>query len=134
MGIRRAREAHRVIMRDLIEKNLSRAIDAQVVDALLKSYEKITARFRAGDIDGALTHAGKFVENTLRAVEHIRTGMAPAEIKSPSQTIKEIEKDQSLPEGLRLLIPRIAHAMIYDIRSKRGALLRLGLIGPGLNP
>src|SRR2546421_4875890 len=110
------------MMRDLIFNNLSRSIDPPVVAALLHSYEKVTARFRAGDLDALLSEAGKFVENTLRAVEHIRTGAAPAEIKAPSQTVKEIEKDQRLPEGLRILIPRIAHAMIYDIRSKRGAI------------
>jgi hypothetical protein len=109
-------------MRDLISRNLSASIDPSVVDGLLSSYEKLLARFRKGDLDGSLSQAGKFVENVLRAVEFIRMGVAPAEIKAPSQTVKEIEKDNSLPEALRLLIPRIAHAMIYDIRSKRGAI------------
>jgi hypothetical protein len=82
----------------------------------------IRSKFRRGDLDGCLGEAGKFVEHTLRAVEHIRTGTAPAEIKSAQQTVKEIEKDASLPEALRILMPRIAHAMIYDIRSKRGGM------------
>jgi hypothetical protein len=109
-------------MRDLIITNLSSAIDPQVVTALLGSYEKLTARFRKGDLDGSLAEAGKFVEHTLRALEFIRTGVTPKEIKAPQQTVKEIEKAQNLPEGLRLLIPRIAHSMIYDVRSKRGAI------------
>jgi DNA-binding transcriptional ArsR family regulator len=109
-------------MRDLILKNLSLAIDPKVVIALLASYENLTARVRRGDLDAALGEGGKFVEHTLRAVEFIRTGVAPPEIKAPHQTVKDIEKDTKLPEGLRLLIPRIAHAMIYDIRSKRGAI------------
>ncbi|MBX9823782.1 MAG: hypothetical protein K2Y27_02185 [Xanthobacteraceae bacterium] len=89
---------------------------------LVAGYEKLTSKYRGGDLEGCLSEAGKFVENTLRAVEHIRTGVAPPEIKAPLQTVKEIEKDQKLPEGLRVLIPRIAHAMVYDIRSKRGAI------------
>lgn len=109
-------------MRDLILKNLSATVDTRVVEQLLDSYEKLVARFRGGDLDGSLSEAGKFVEHTLRAVEYIRTGSAPVEIKSPQQTVKEIEKDQKLPEALRLLVPRIVHAMIYDIRSKRGAI------------
>lgn len=34
----------------------------------------------------------------------------------------EIEKDASLRESVRRLIPHIAQGMVYDIRSKRGAL------------
>jgi hypothetical protein len=109
-------------MRDLISKSLSTRIDPKVVEALLHSYEILVTRYQKRDLDSSLGAAGKFVEHTLRAVECIRTGVAPAEIKAPQQTIKEIEKDQGLPEGLRVLIPRIAHSMIYDIRSKRGAI------------
>lgn len=103
-------------------KNLSLAIDPKVVTGLLASYENLTARVRRGDLDAALAEAGKYVEHTLRAIEFIRSGAAPNEIKAPHQTVKDIEKDTRLPEGLRILIPRIAHAMIYDIRSKRGAI------------
>jgi hypothetical protein len=67
-------------------------------------------------------YATPFVEHTLRAIEFIRTGTAPNEIKSAQQTVKDIEKDTGLPQGLRLLVPRIAHSMIYDVRSKRGAI------------
>jgi hypothetical protein len=109
-------------MRELILHNLSVAIEAEVAGSLLASYETVVARHRKGDLDGCLGEAGKFVEHTLRAVEYLRTGKAPAEIRSAQQTIKDIEKDQSLPEALRVLVPRIAHAMIYDIRSKRGAI------------
>jgi hypothetical protein len=109
-------------VRDLILASLSSAIEPKVAEALLASYEALMSRLRKGDLDGALSVAGKFVEHTLRALEFIRTGIAPTEIKAPQQTVKEIEKAQNLPEGLRVLIPRIAHSMIYDVRSKRGAL------------
>jgi hypothetical protein len=109
-------------MRDLIRKNLSASVDPGVVDALITSYENLVAKFQKGDLDGCLGAAGKFVEHALRAVEYVRTGTAPLEIKSPQQTIKDIEKDHSLAETLRILMPRIAHAMIYDVRSKRGAI------------
>jgi hypothetical protein len=36
--------------------------------------------------------------------------------------VREIEKAAALPESLRLLIPRVVQAMVYDIRSKRGAV------------
>jgi hypothetical protein len=109
-------------MRGLILQSLAAHIDPKVVDALLDSYEKLVMRCQKEDLDGCLGAAGKFVEHALRSAEYIRTGTAPPEIKAPQQTVKELEKAHSLPEGLRLLIPRIAHAMIYDVRSKRGAI------------
>lgn len=109
-------------MRDTIEKNLSGSIEPDVVRALLGSYEKVVVEYRAGAIEECLTQAGKFVEHTLRAVEFLRTGSAPREIRNAAETVKLIEKDKSLPESLRLLIPKVAHAMIYEIRSKRGAV------------
>jgi hypothetical protein len=51
-----------------------------------------------------------------------RTGTVPVEIKSPAQTAKVLENDTKPPEPLRILIPRIALAMVYDVRSKRGAV------------
>lgn len=109
-------------MRDSIEKNLGGHIDPSVVRALLSSYEKVVVEYRAGGIEECLTQAGKFVEHTLRAVEFLRTGTAPREIRNAAETVRLIEKDKSLPESLRLLIPKVAHSMIYEIRSKRGAV------------
>ena len=109
-------------MRETIAKNLSTAIDAAVVSSLLTSYGALIAEYRKGDLDACLINAGKFVEHTLRAIEHIRTGVAPAEIKNPASVVQHIEKDRNLPESLRLLVPRVAYAMVYEIRSKRGAV------------
>jgi hypothetical protein len=109
-------------MRDAVVANLSTAIDAKVSSALVDTYVRLVAEFRKGDVESCLGAAGKFVEHTLRGIEFMRTGVAPAEIKSASATIKEIEKDTRLAEPIRLLIPRVAYAMIYDIRSKRGAV------------
>lgn len=109
-------------MRDTIEKNLSANIDPEVVRALLNSYQKVVVEYRAGGIEECLTQAGKFVEHALRAVEFLRTGTAPHEIRNAAETVKLIKKDKSLPESLSLLIPKVAHSMIYEIRSKRGAV------------
>lgn len=108
-------------MKDDLIKNLASAIDIRVVKDLVKTYERLVAKHRAGDAEGALTSAGKFVEHTLRAVEFIKTGSAPAEIKSPAATARALENMTALSDSLRFLIPRVACAMIYDMRSKRGA-------------
>ena len=109
-------------MRDVIVQNLFGAIDPVIVAQLVETYERVISKFRTGDLDGCLVTAGKFVEHTLRAIEFIRVGAAPREIKSPAETIKQIEKDRNLPEPIRILIPRIAYSMIYELRSKRGAV------------
>lgn len=110
------------MMRDAVIKNLAAAIEPGVAAALVGSYEKLVSSFRRGDLDGCLTTAGLFVEHALRAVEFVRTGTAPPEIKSVSATVKAIEADPKLPDSLRYLIPRVAYAMIYEIRNKRGAV------------
>lgn len=109
-------------MDDQILTDLSSAIDHEIAKDLLNSYIDLVTRYRKGDIDGCLSASGKFVENTLRAVEYIRTGKVLKEIKNASRTKTAIENDTSLPEPLRILVPRVAQAMIYDIRSKTGAV------------
>jgi hypothetical protein len=109
-------------VRNDVERNLASKIDSRVVTDILSAYEGLIQKHRALDAEAALTRAGKFVEHVFRALEFIRTGIAPAEIKSPAQTAKLLEGDTSLPESIRMLIPRIALAMVYDVRSKRGAV------------
>lgn len=108
-------------MKAEIIQNLSTRIDRSVVVALVENYQAIIAEYRKGRSEECLNHSGKFVEHTLRALEGIRTGSYPKEIKSVTATIKALEGDTSLPESLRILVPRIASAMIFDVRSKRGA-------------
>lgn len=109
-------------MREDLERNLGSKIDPRVVADVLNAYEGLIQKHRALDAEAALTRAGKFVEHVFRALEYIRIGVAPAEIKSPAQTAKQLEGDTSLPESIRMLVPRIALAMVYDLRSKRGAV------------
>ncbi|MDB5598293.1 MAG: hypothetical protein JWN71_337 [Xanthobacteraceae bacterium] len=109
-------------MREELERNLASKIDARVVADVLNAYEGLIQKHRALDAEAALTRAGKFIEHVFRALEFIRTGTAPAEIKSPAATAKQLEIDTKLPESIRILIPRIALAMVYDLRSKRGAV------------
>ncbi|MEQ9692304.1 MAG: hypothetical protein RLO48_21530 [Bauldia litoralis] len=109
-------------MREDLERNLASKIAPLVVADILNAYEGLIQKHRALDAEASLTRAGKFVEHVFRGLEYIRTGTAPAEIKSPAATSKLLESDTSLPESIRMLIPRIALAMIYDVRSKRGAV------------
>jgi hypothetical protein len=109
-------------MRDAIISDLATKVPASLASELVEAYEQLVAKHRSGDLEAALTKAGRFVEHTLRFIEHIRTGTAPKEIKHPAETMKLIEKDNALPEPLRVLIPRVAHGMAYNLRSKRNAV------------
>lgn len=109
-------------MRANLIADLSSQIDQAIVSDLIDSYEKLLEKHKSGDLQGALTHGGRFVENTLRAIEFIRTGSVLSEIKSVSTTIQQLENKTTLNESLRLLIPRAAYGMIYNLRSKRDAV------------
>jgi hypothetical protein len=108
-------------VRALVLASLKRGFDPTVAEDVLAGYDKVLGEFRKGDAEAALNAAGKFVEHVLRAIEGVRTGVVPIEIKSVSATIKAIEADGKLFEPLRILVPRIASAMLFDVRSKRGA-------------
>lgn len=109
-------------MRDAIIRDLAAAIDPKVATDLVDSYEKLVTSFRRGDLDNCLRTSGLFVEHALRAVEFIRTGSAPPEIKSVAGTVKAIEGDATLGDSLRYLVPRVAQMAVYEVRSKRGAV------------
>jgi hypothetical protein len=109
-------------MRQQIISDLATHIDKAVAKDLVDSYEQVVSRHSRLDVEGCLVAAGRFVENTFRALEFIRTGVAPKEIKSPSATARALEAATNLNEAVRLLIPRVALAMVYEVRSKRGAV------------
>ncbi len=109
-------------MRDAIISDLGTKVPASLATDLIEAYEQLVAKHRSGDLEAALTKAGRFVEHTFRLIEYIRTGAAPVEIKQVGATIRSIENDTALPESLRILIPRAAYGMIYDLRSKRNAV------------
>lgn len=109
-------------MRDQIINDLSTQFERSAVVSLIEAYEELITKHRSGDLEGALTKAGRFVEHALRIIESKRTGSLPSEIKSVSETIRTLEKDTSLPESLKILIPRALYGMIYNIRSKRDAV------------
>jgi len=108
-------------VRAVVLASLRRGFEPPVADDIVASYEKLLGEYRKGDAEAALNAGGKFVEHVLRAIEFVRTGKTPPEIKSVAGTIKNIEGEAKLPESLRLLVPRITSSMMFDVRSKRGA-------------
>ncbi len=109
-------------LRDRISADLSAHIDNAVVEDILSTYDGLVSKHRSGDLEGALTKAGRFVEHVLRAIEYVRIGVAPIEIRSVAAAVRTLENDPTLQESLRLLIPRALYGMIYNLRSKRDAV------------
>ena len=109
-------------MRAQIIHDLSTEIDQTVANDLVEAYEELVSQHRSDNLEVALTKAGRFVENTLRAIEFIRTGVVLTEIKQVQATVRQIENDTDLPDSLRLLIPRVVFGMMYDLRNKRDAV------------
>lgn len=109
-------------MKNDIISDLSIAVPVELAADIVNAFEELVSKHRGGDLEGALTKGGRFVEHVLRMIEFLRTGTAPVEIKRLAKTVQEVENDTALPESLRLLIPRIAYGMIYNIRSKRDAV------------
>lgn len=109
-------------MRDAIIADLATKVPTSLAAEVVEAYEQLVAKHRGGDLEAALTKAGRFVEHTFRLIEFIRTGKAPVEIKQVAATMRAIENDTALPDPLRILIPRAAYGMIYDLRSKRNAV------------
>lgn len=108
-------------MRDLIVSSLASQIAKDIAEELVDTFSTIVSAYRKGDVETCLTATGRFVDHTLRAIEYLRTGNCPSEIKSVAQTVTDIRKDTRLKDELRFLIPGVA-AAIYDVRSKRGVV------------
>ncbi len=109
-------------MRAQIIQDLSAEINPKIVKDLIESYEELVSQHRSDNLESALTKAGRFVENILRAIEYIRTGEILTEIKQVQKAVRQIENDSNLSDSLRLLIPRIVVGMMYDLRNKRDAV------------
>jgi hypothetical protein len=75
-------------VRAVVLASLRHAFEPAVADDIVASYEKLLGEYRKGDTEAALNAGGKFVEHVLRAIEFVRTGKTPPEIKSVAGTIK----------------------------------------------
>ena len=113
-------------MKDEITNILSQKINKGIVKDLINSYVKVKDEFIKGNYEEAQSKSGKFVENVFRVLHNIRTTQVLKEIKSgqmndiSSKLMNANGKTYS--ESIRILIPQIAQAMIYEPRSKMGSV------------
>ncbi len=108
-------------MKNQLIKILSNFIDPQLVKNLIESYEKVRKNHIKDNPEGVLNLAGKFVENLFIVLEFINSGIKLEEVKNMRKIKVSLENNTTLPEPIRILIPRIASSLIWDTRSKMGA-------------
>lgn len=94
-----------------------------LVHELLRQHARMHQRFQAADPEGALEAVGKYAEVAIRCDQHVVTGACvplTAPLAPFDQLVRTIEATPSgsSPESLRIIAPRVLHAM-YTIRSKR---------------
>ena len=117
---------------EYIAKTLSKDIDPLLLKKQLEIYKKIKENFWLGKDEECMEKVGKFVEITIRILEHITAGsFTPIESNlKVSETLKKFENlpKQNFPESIRIIIPRVLYSL-YTFRSKRG-----GAHIKGVNP
>ncbi len=111
-------------LRTKLVTELSSKFPAQLVEDLIASYEKVLIEYRKAAWDETLWKAGKFVENVFRLLYFVLHSQVLEQVPNMNDLKKELEQAPAsqLQDSIRILIPRIATAMIYDPRSKKGAV------------
>lgn len=111
-------------LRTQLVNELSTKFPGGLVEDLISSYEKVLIEYRKGAWDETLWKAGKFVENAFRLLHYVVHSIVLEQVPSVTNLKEELEKSPSsrFSESVRILIPRIATALIYDPRSKKGAV------------
>jgi len=105
-------------MLDTIRDQLAKYIDDTIVHEMLDHYRVLKTAFITQDWEKCLVRGGKFSEAVMKAIHFLRTGEVLQTIKVESE-INEVTKCTTLPEEIRLTIPRTIR-ILYDHRSKRG--------------
>src|SRR5260370_15344701 len=113
-----------ITARDIIVTELSGELAPSLVSELIESYQKVLAEFRKAAWDETLWKAGKFVENVFRVLDNLVHSRILEEVPNMNKLKQELEglPSSKFQDSIRILIPRIATAMIYDPRSKKGAV------------
>lgn len=111
------------------------AIDAPLVDQLLRAHSELKNNFFLGKHKPSELEGGHFVEVVIRILQFITTGKyTPLGQTLPRFDTRELEKYAQLPsaayhDSIRIHIPRAVFA-VYGIRSRRG----VGHVGGDVNP
>jgi hypothetical protein len=105
-------------MYDRVKTLLAPVLPEPMLDGLLQHHHALKTASLIGDWEKCLLRGGKMAEAIMRVVRFLRTGSGAKAISVESE-IREAEKAATLPDEMRVLIPRHVR-VLYDHRSKRG--------------
>lgn len=105
-------------MYDSVRGLLAAAFPQPLVGDLLQHHHALKVAALSGDWEKCLVRGGKLAEAVMKIVRFLRTGSQAKAISVESE-IREAEKATTLPDEMRVLIPRHVR-VLYDHRSKRG--------------
>jgi hypothetical protein len=117
-----------------VKEDLQSNLPAELVRALLDSYEEMKKNYIIEKHEPSELNGGKFVEACIRILQQETTGSYTAVGKHIRDIIGKLRQFEQLPannhnESFRIHIPRTLTA-IYSIRYKRG----VGHLGGDVNP
>jgi hypothetical protein len=109
-----------------ISKQLSSTFDKELIDKLLKHYQKVKENFILMKYEPAELNAGKFCEIVFRMLQNISTvdrsylklGKAIKNFETELKAFEALD-GKNFHDSIRVHIPRLMRA-IYDIRNRRG--------------
>ena len=113
--------------------DLKRVFPVELVNSLLDSYVEIKTNFITQKWEPSELNGGKFVEATVRVLQHVIFGSYTPIGASIRNMYSELQRIESSPptflDSYRLHIPRCLGA-IYNIRNRRG----VGHLSGDINP
>lgn len=113
--------------RSTLTETLTNSFGEEIGKKIEGYFEDMVLRFRQSDYESVLTKSGKLVENVLIAVIEKGSSERRQEIKNFKRAAAEVRDMPNLPEPIKVLIPGIASSLVYDIRSKKGAVHEKGI-------
>lgn len=122
-------------MLDQVRKDLQQRLPAELVNALMTSYDQVKQNYYLGRHEPSELNGGKFVEVCARIIQYETQGgnYAPlgTQIKDMIGVLRSFEQLSSATalESYRIHVPRTLLS-IYSIRNKRG----VGHIGGDVSP
>jgi len=96
-------------------------VDRSLASRVLERYLEMRTLESVRRWEDCLDEAGKFAEEVYRFVYLAVKGTPLAEVENMDDLRKKLENPgKEAPESLRILVPRIAQRVLWDLRSKRG--------------
>jgi hypothetical protein len=97
-------------------RSIERLVGHDLAASLVSQFVKIRQDYATKTLERAAP--GKFVEVFVKCLQQMATGAYESKPDVDDHLLKRVESENALPEGLRVVAPRVARSM-YTLRNKR---------------